>query len=132
MQIESACRSGLSNFPVTKVPIFLIRMEDMDGLEQRGHRRKRRQTKDQPLQSRVILDRNSAAVRIIAKLKICPIENGPSTKPSCGSGSRKNSTRNRARPYPPINVQNSTPSVWTRSLIQSKTENNTKPSRNAS
>jgi hypothetical protein len=32
MKIESACRSGLSNFPVTSVPMFLIRIEDMSGL----------------------------------------------------------------------------------------------------
>ena len=32
MKIESAWRSGLAKLPVTRAPIFLIRIEDMAGL----------------------------------------------------------------------------------------------------
>jgi hypothetical protein len=34
MKMESARRSGLSNFPVTSVPMFLIKIEDMGALYQ--------------------------------------------------------------------------------------------------
>ena len=100
MKIELALRSGFFKSPVTIAPMFLIRMEDMSGLYQRDLLTKSRAGKNKNWYQSLILlsNKNSVGAKIIARLKSCPMENGPKTKPNCGSGSRKNSTKNRATP----------------------------------
>src|SRR5207244_10925653 len=91
MKIELALRSGFFKSPVTIALMFLIRMEDMSGLYQRDLLTKSRVGKNKNWYQSLILlsNKNSVDAKTIARFKICLMENGPKTKPNCGSGSRR-------------------------------------------